>query len=68
MKHTTNKTEKPQNLRFGCRLNYSTPKIEVILLDKEISLILNSVPPEGPGESYLQINSQNPLKEETYLV
>ncbi len=30
---------------------YIVPKIEVIQLDNEISLQLQSIPPEGPGES-----------------
>lgn len=31
--------------------NYSTPIVELIKLDSAISLILESDPPEGPGES-----------------
>jgi len=30
---------------------YSTPAIEMILLDNEISLVLASDPPIGPGET-----------------
>ena len=30
---------------------YSSPKVERIKLDNEISLILESTPPGGPGES-----------------
>lgn len=30
--------------------NYVAPKIEVVLLDSDISLQLQSSPPEGPGE------------------
>lgn len=30
---------------------YFTPKVEHIKLDNEISLALESTPPEGPGES-----------------
>jgi hypothetical protein len=30
---------------------YITPVIEHVELDKEISLVLESTPPEGPGES-----------------
>jgi hypothetical protein len=46
---------------------YIAPKIEVIQLDNEISLQLQSTPPEGPGESvslsteYMKIN---PFKTE----
>lgn len=29
---------------------YSSPEIELIKLDNDISLALQSVPPEGPGE------------------
>jgi hypothetical protein len=29
---------------------YTTPTIECVNLDNEISLILQSVPPKGPGE------------------
>ena len=30
---------------------YTAPLIEIIFLDNEISLALESSPPEGPGES-----------------
>jgi hypothetical protein len=36
------------------RRKYTAPKIEVIDLDKEISLALESTPPFGPEESRLQ--------------
>lgn len=32
---------------------YKTPQIEKISLDNEISLVLESPPPEGPFESYI---------------
>lgn len=32
---------------------YKTPCIEIIILDNEISLALESTPPEGPNEVYL---------------
>jgi hypothetical protein len=32
---------------------YLNPTIELIKLDNEISLALQSIPPEGPGESAL---------------
>jgi len=33
---------------------YSAPQIELIKLDNEISLILESTPPLGPNESFLK--------------
>jgi len=30
--------------------NYFPPRINLITLDSEISLVLESTPPEGPGE------------------
>ena len=33
--------------------DYNTPRIERIELDNEISLVLKSTPPVGPGESAL---------------
>lgn len=32
------------------KLSYISPKIEQIMLDNNISLALESSPPEGPGE------------------
>lgn len=32
------------------KLSYISPKIEQIMLDNNISLALQSSPPEGPGE------------------
>jgi hypothetical protein len=31
---------------------YLKPRIEIIFLDNEISLALESTPPDGPGEVY----------------
>lgn len=43
---------------------YVTPKIEQIVLDNEISLALESTPPIGPDEAYLNaIQEQNTLSE-----
>lgn len=42
MKTTERMTEKRE---------YCSPVIEQIMLDHEISLTLDSTPPEGPGES-----------------
>ena len=45
---------------------YTAPRIEIIFLDNEISLALESAPPVGPSET---INSfQNPYKHESGLV
>ena len=43
---------------------YHQPEIACIELDNEISLALQSAPPEGPGETYNQqdASSQNPYK------
>lgn len=46
---------------------YLAPKIEVIQLDNEISLQLQSTPPEGPGESAslsTEYMKTNPFKTE----
>ena len=39
--------------------NYVSPVIERVLLDHEISLILQSAPPEGPGETGELLNPSN---------
>jgi hypothetical protein len=46
------------------RQKYSSPKIEKIEIDKDISLQLESAPPIGPSETkYVQPNnSVNPFK------
>lgn len=42
------------------RLQYFAPSIQTIVLDNEISLALQSTPPEGPGEeAYLLHNLKN---------
>ena len=46
---------------------YIAPRIEIIFLDNEISLALESAPPVGPGES-VNFNQQIPFKTETGLV
>ncbi len=46
---------------------YSVPCIEIILLDNEISLALESAPPAGPDET-MNYNQQSPFKQETGLV
>ncbi|MEI8273463.1 MAG: hypothetical protein WCG08_12640 [Paludibacter sp.] len=44
--NTTNKSTEKRN--------YSTPLIERVILDNEISLQLESTPPPAPGETHLQ--------------
>lgn len=34
------------------KVAYFTPEIKVVTLDNEISLVLESTPPIGPGEAY----------------
>ena len=46
---------------------YIAPRIEIILLDNEISLALESAPPVGPGESF-NIHTENPFKQDKSLV
>ena len=44
---------------------YNAPQVELILIDNEISLALQSEPPVGPGESLSLIPefvNSNPLK------
>lgn len=45
---------------------YTAPRIEIIFIDNEISLALESSLPEGPSEVFNSI--QNPFKEESGLV
>jgi hypothetical protein len=45
---------------------YTTPQLEYIKLDNEISLALESTPPEGPDETIN--NLQNPFRSEISLV
>jgi len=45
---------------------YTSPAIELIKLDNEISLALESAPPAGPSETLN--NFQSPFKEGTGLV
>jgi hypothetical protein len=43
---------------------YVSPSVERVLLDHEISLILQSAPPEGPGEptgELINPANQNPM-------
>jgi hypothetical protein len=45
---------------------YTAPRIEWIPLDNEISLALESSPPDGPGETMIfapEQNINNPFKE-----
>lgn len=45
---------------------YMSPRIETILLDAEISLQLESNPPEGPGEGSLGLN--NNIAKDTFKI
>ena len=45
---------------------YTAPAIEIIMLDNEISLALESSPPVGPSETLNSI--QTPFKQESGLV
>ena len=45
---------------------YIKPRIEIIFLDNEISLALESAPPVGPNETLNSI--QSPFKQESGLV
>jgi hypothetical protein len=45
---------------------YIKPRIEIIFLDNEISLALESAPPVGPNETLNSI--QSPFKQESVLV
>jgi len=46
---------------------YTAPIVEIVLLDNEISLALESAPPVGPGESF-NFKQNNPFKPEVDLV
>lgn len=45
---------------------YSVPEIEKIVLDNEISLQLESTPPEGPNESIYGVN--NSIDNNPYML
>jgi hypothetical protein len=49
---------------------YSTPEIVCIVIDAEISIQLESSPPEGPSEftHSTQLNMNNPFKDSKNLV
>lgn len=47
---------------------YISPRIEWIPLDNEISLVLESSPPEGPGEISENINSQINTKTQSPFI
>lgn len=46
------------NNKVSTKLSYQEPTISSILLDNEISLALESAPPEGPNEFY-SFNSEH---------
>jgi len=55
-------------LKAGREL-YNAPEIEIIQLDNEISLVLESTPPEGPGEGALTKNDtpNNPFNDNFFV-
>jgi len=42
----------------NCKKKYIVPLMECVKLDNEISLALESLPPEGPGESELMYSPE----------
>lgn len=64
MKQSTNNTT--QLIKSPCggfRGLYNTPRIEIITLDNEISLQLESNPPLGPNETLnISVSQPNPFK------
>lgn len=44
---------------------YIVPELEIIKLDNEISLAMESTPPEGEGETYApEFMKENPFKNQ----
>jgi hypothetical protein len=68
MKETTNNSTQLFTPPFGGRgaKKYIAPEIELIQLDNEISLALESAPPAGPSETLNSI--QSPFNQESGLV
>lgn len=60
MTHTINNSTPLLPAPVGGRgtKKYVKPRLEIVYLDNEISLALESTPPEGPGEVYLDTNKQ----------
>jgi hypothetical protein len=52
----SNNTNRGLFLHSGNKRGYVKPGVQAIVIDNEISLILNSLPPEGPDESHLQMS------------
>ena len=48
------------------KIKYTEPHIEIVILDNEISLALESTPPLGPDEVF-GFNQDNPFKSEYNL-
>jgi len=44
---------------------YTAPQVELILIDNEIALALESAPPAGPSETFNSV--QSPFKQNTDL-
>lgn len=51
MNHIINNENALSTPFAGVKVAYIAPSIELIALDNEISLVLESTPPLGPGES-----------------
>ena len=67
MKHSkiNNRTQLLKSPIGGFRRFYTSPRIELIILDNEISLALESSPPVGPEESSNNLSfnfNDNPFK------
>lgn len=66
MKETTRNNTQLLNSPFGGRgaKKYIRPRIEIIFLDSDISLALESAPPGGPGETNLspEFLQSNPFR------
>jgi len=57
-----------KNKIMETKKKYESPVIDIIFIDNEISLALESTtPPDGPGEGIV-FNQNNPFKEESSLV
>jgi hypothetical protein len=68
MKDTINKQNALSTPTVGGRGAYVAPRIEWIPLDNEISLALQSSPPDGPDETMnynIEPDINNPFKSKT---
>ena len=46
-----------EKLNIMEKKTYKSPQIELVILDNEISLALESAPPAGPSESYYNVSN-----------